>query len=126
MAKKVVTQKENNGIVSATMSHSFEGPLPPPADLKAYKEVLPSAPERIMVMAEDEQDYRHKISHKVVNYGLVESILGMCFAFIIVLLYLAAAFYLAMHGHEGVAIALIGIIAALAAIFYLKKEPSSK
>lgn len=40
---------------------------------------------------------------------------------VIVLLFLAAAIYLALNNHEGVAIALIGIIATLAAIFYLKK-----
>ncbi len=77
-------------------------------------------------MAENEQSWRHRINNKVVNFGLVESILGMCFAFVIVLLYLAAALYLALNNHEGVAVALIGIIAALAAIFYLKKGPSTK
>lgn len=126
MAKKINAPKEKERLVSTTMSQRFEGPIPPPAVLNAYKEVLPSAPERIIAMAENEQSWRHRINNKVVNFGLVESILGMCFAFVIVLLYLAAALYLALNNHEGVAVALIGIIAALAAIFYLKKGPSTK
>lgn len=122
MAKKIVTHKGHNGVLATSVSQSYEGPLPPPADLVAYKEALPDAPERIMAMAETEQNYRHKLNRKVVNFGLIESILGMFFAFVIVILFLSAAIYLALNAHEGVAIALIGIIATLAAIFYLKKK----
>ncbi len=47
MAKKVMAQKENNGMSRVSMSQTYEGPLPTPADFSAYKEALPSAPERI-------------------------------------------------------------------------------
>ena len=47
MAKKVIAQKSDNRIVAASVSQHFEGPLPAPADFAAYKETLPSAPERI-------------------------------------------------------------------------------
>ena len=36
----------------------FSGPLPSPDDFKKYSEVLPNAPERIMSMAEKEQQIR--------------------------------------------------------------------
>lgn len=98
--------------------------MPAPADFAAYKETLPSAPERILKMAEDEQSYRHKINKKVVNFGLIESILGMCFALLIGLVGIGAAVYLAMKGHEFASCTLIGVIATLVAIFYLKKEPN--
>lgn len=124
MAKKVVAQKGDNRIVAASVSQHFEGPLPAPADFAAYKETLPSAPERILKMAEDEQSYRHKINKKVVNFGLIESILGMCFALLIGLVGIGAAVYLAMKGHEFASCTLIGVIATLVAIFYLKKEPN--
>lgn len=124
MAKKVIAQKSNERIVTASVSQHYEGPLPAPADFAAYKDALPSAPERILAMAEGEQNYRHKINKRVVNFGLVESILGMCFALIIVLVCIGAAVYLAMNGHEFVSCTLIGIIATLVAIFYLKKEPN--
>lgn len=124
MAKKVVAQKGDNRIVAASVSQHFEGPMPAPADFAAYKETLPSAPERILKMAEDEQSYRHKINKKVVNFGLIESILGMCFALLIGLVGIGAAVYLAMKGHEFASCTLIGVIATLVAIFYLKKEPN--
>ena len=124
MAKKVVAQKGDNRIVAASVSQHFEGPMPAPADFAAYKETLPSAPERILKMAEDEQSYRHKINKKVVNFGLIESILGMCFALLIGLVGIGAAVYLAMKGHEFASCTLIGVIATLVAIFYLKQEPN--
>ena len=124
MAKKVVAQKGDNRIVAASVSQHFEGPLPAPADFAAYKETLPSAPERILKMAEDEQSYRHKINKKVVNFGLIESILGMCYALLIGLVGIGAAVYLAMKGHEFASCTLIGVIATLVAIFYLKQEPN--
>lgn len=126
MAKKVMAQKENNNMAHVSMSQTYEGPLPTPADFSAYKEALPSAPERIMTMAEEEQHYRHKINNKVVNFGIIESICGMIVAFIIVILCLGAAIYLALNNNAGVAIVLIGAITSLAAIVYLKKQPADK
>lgn len=126
MAKKVMAQKENNRMSRVSMSQTYEGPLPTPADFSAYKEALPSAPERIMVMAEEEQHYRQKLNNKVVNFGIVESICGMVVAFIIVVLCLGAAIYLALHEKEVVSIVIIGVIAGLAAVFYLKKQPAEK
>lgn len=126
MAKKVMAQKENNNMAHVSMSQTYEAPLPTPADFSAYKEALPSAPERIMTMAEEEQHYRHKINNKVVNFGIIESICGMIVAFIIVILCLGAAIYLALNNNAGVAIVLIGAITSLAAIFYLKKQPTDK
>lgn len=126
MAKKVITRKGSNGIVTASSVQTYEGPLPAPADFAAYKDTLPSAPERIVVMAEDEQKYRHNINNKVVNFGLIESILGMCFAFVAVLVCIAAAVYLALKDYVPVALALIGVVGTLAAIFYLRKDPTEK
>lgn len=46
MAKKVVTDKRSNGVLTASSVQTYEGPLPAPADFAAYKESLPSAPEK--------------------------------------------------------------------------------
>ena len=37
-----------------------QGPLPAPMDFAAYGDVLPDAPERILAMAEKEQEHRHQ------------------------------------------------------------------
>ncbi len=126
MAKKVMAQKGSNGVTQVAMSQTYEGPLPTPADFSAYKEALPSAPERIMVMAEEEQRYRQKINNKVVNFGAIESFWGMIVAFIVVVLCLGVAAYLALHDQPTVAMVLIGAVTGLAAIFYLKKQPTDK
>lgn len=126
MAKKIISQKESNNVSHVAVSQSYEGPLPTPADFSAYKEALPSAPERILVMAEEEQRYRHKINNKVVNLGAIESFCGMIVAFFVVVLCLSASVYLALHNQTVVASVLIGAVAGLAAIFYLKKQPSDK
>ncbi|MGR3914314.1 MAG: DUF2335 domain-containing protein [Gammaproteobacteria bacterium] len=44
--------------VSYSMSESYSGPLPSPEDFAKYGAVLPDAPERIMTMAEEEQEIR--------------------------------------------------------------------
>lgn len=77
-------------------------------------------------MAEKEQDYRHKINNKVVNLGTIESFCGMAVAFLVVTLCLGAAVYLAMQDKTTVAVVLIGVVASLAAIFYLKKQPDKQ
>lgn len=77
-----------------------------------------------MAMAENEQRYRHKINNRVTSFGLVESILGMCFALAAVLVCIGAAVYLAKNGQTAVSLALIGVVGTLAAIFYLKKNPT--
>ena len=76
--------------------------------------MLADAPERIMVMAESEQEHRHEMDIHMLKVGRMESLMGQIFAFVIVMACLGAAVYLAMNGHEWVAVVLIGIIAALA------------
>ncbi len=124
MAKKVTQYENQQGVITSVKKTTFSGPLPAPSDLAAYKEIMQDAPERIMVMAEKEQIHRHTIEQKIVNNGSRESLIGQFLAFIIAFSFLVAAVYLAMNGHEVVAVSLIGIIAALATIFYLKKEPT--
>lgn len=47
------------------LSYRHSGPLPDPLSFRAYAEVLPDAPERIMRMAEKEQEHRHELERKI-------------------------------------------------------------
>ncbi|MBF0488554.1 MAG: DUF2335 domain-containing protein [Nitrospirae bacterium] len=47
------------GVSTQITAHS--GPIPDPATLQAYEKTLPGLAERIVVIAENEQKYRHKI-----------------------------------------------------------------
>lgn len=56
--------------VSARLQHqevSYAGPIPPPAMLARYNEVLPGAAERILKMAEEQSSHRQYLEKAVVN-----------------------------------------------------------
>ena len=76
--------KETTTVVS--MQQHYSGPLPPAQEFKAYGEVLPNAPERILAMAEGEQKHRHKKEIRALNARAFVSILGMLFGVGIVIM----------------------------------------
>lgn len=43
---------------------SWQGPIPPPSTLRAFKELVPDAPERILLMAEEEARVRREMMQK--------------------------------------------------------------
>ena len=45
----------------------FIGPVPPPEILKSYEENIPGSAERLIRMAEKEQDHRHEMQKKLVD-----------------------------------------------------------
>lgn len=53
-----VAQKQ----ILANKQEIFQGPLPPPAMLKQYGEILPGSPERILALVEREQQQRLALS----------------------------------------------------------------
>lgn len=115
-------------IVSAMveMRQTFCGPLPRPADFKAYKEVLSNAPERILLMAEKQQQHRIDSEERIIKADIRESIFGQVFAVLLVVLFLAAAVYLGINGHDWLAGIVATLSATISAIFYLKSTPSNK
>lgn len=96
----------------------FVLPIPPPHVLAAYDQTIPGLAERIVVMAEKEQSFRHGAilndQRIVARYGL----LGQVSALVVGVGGLGAATVLALHGAalEGFGIAATSI-AGLAGIF---------
>lgn len=77
-----IADDENRRVLlRARMEQSYSGPLPSPQDFAAYKETLPTAPERILEMAEREQEHRHKIERNIIGKKGRENLLGQIFAF---------------------------------------------
>lgn len=107
-------------------SKSYSGPLPAPEDFKAYKDVLPNAPERILAMAEKQLEHRTSLEKYIVESGVKESTRGQWIGSGLAILFLMAAVYLGIKGHESVAITIVIAIASLVAIFVLKKEPKNE
>lgn len=119
---------KRNVIVSAMveMRQTFSGPLPRSADFKAYKEVLSNAPERILLMAEKQQQHRIDSEERIIKADIRESIFGQVFAVLLVVLFLAAAVYLGINGHDWLAGIVATLSATISTIFYLKSTPSNK
>ena len=123
-----IDPEKRNVIVSAMveMRQTFSGPLPRPADFKAYKEVLSNAPERILLMAEKQQQHRIDSEERIIKADIRESIFGQVFAVLLVVLFLAAAVYLGINGHDWLAGIVATLSATISTIFYLKSTPSNK
>jgi len=83
--------------VSVIEAAAFSGPLPPPSMYNEYNEVLPGSAERILTMAEKEQDHRIKWESDALetqandqskgqNYGLIMGIVCIAGSVILVVL----------------------------------------
>lgn len=61
----------------------FRGPLPPPTILKQYDEIETGLANRIVCMAEKEQEHRHDRVNKCIKADSRDSLLGIVSAFLI-------------------------------------------
>jgi uncharacterized membrane protein len=119
------SQKERSqlSIVSQT---TISGPLPPPDILQKYGIINPSFPERIVAMAEKEQNIVHDLRkenlelNKLAFTQQAESLKrGQLCALFLALLALSATVYLGINGHDWLAggvfsVVLLGIIKEIA------------
>ncbi len=114
-------RKRIAGVFKIESSHS--GPLPSPASIAAYDKHIPNGAERIMVMAEQEQLFRHKQTksdsleiHQFRRRGQV-------YALIIVMIITLFAAYLAWLGHPQISAAvMISIIVSVVSIFVIGRH----
>lgn len=65
----------------------FSGPLPHPIILSQYKDVLPDAPERIMAMAEKQQEHRFGLENSVVKGDIKRANTGLILGFILFIMF---------------------------------------
>ena len=96
--------------------YQWSGPLPPPSDFAAYKEVLESAPERIMRLAEEGSS--HHVQQGVRRDRLAGRVVTGFF--IILLAAFALAGYLAYLGYDVTAAVtgLTPVVATLMTVFF--------
>jgi len=108
----------------AITAQRFSGPLPPPAMLRQYEELLPGSASRIISMAERQSAHRQGIENKVISSNILNERLGMVLGFVICVLAILAGAYALMKGRSGFGIASIvgGLGAPLAAFIYGKSE----
>ena len=116
-------------IVKAFMAmeseRTFRGLLPAPEDFKAYGEMIPNAPERILSMTEQQVLHRIHTEESIVKSGLVESRRGQWMGYSIVLILIGISTLLVSYGHDWVAEAMMTAI-GLSVIFVLRQNPREK
>lgn len=118
---KMVPEEDRERALSALTiirQESFAGPIPPPQVLKGYEDILPGSADRILTMAENQQQHRLKIEDKAITSQAENSKRGQIFAFIVFILctFIGLAFaYFDMKTFAGVF--LTGTMLALVALF---------
>ena len=110
---------EKQTLIIQQASSSFQGPIPHPDHFAQYNKVLPGAAERILKMAEREQENRHK--HEDVTDRLF--LRGLYLGTLIIVLLIGLAVLALYLGHPGPAIIIVTSIIALAVIYVLRKRP---
>ena len=105
-------------------SASFSGPLPHPALLAKYNEIIPNGAERIMAMAERQSTHREGIERLVIEENVASQKRGSIFAFIICLVAIVGGFVLIATGKDAYGLAsIVASLATLAGVFvYAKRQ----
>ncbi|MGX9311971.1 DUF2335 domain-containing protein [Pantoea ananatis] len=125
--ERLLSRPQFRAIIS---QQSFRGPLPPPAMLREYNEIVENGAERIMAKGEKEQAHRHAVKDKIVDGTLARDTRGQWMAFTITVFVLAIAAIFAWKGNTVFAGTLITIdLIGLASVFLLGRtsiSPSEK
>lgn len=110
---------------SVTMVHlrSHSGPLPDAETLIQYNSVIPDGADRIMKMAEKQQEHRMELEMKVVTGHSRQSVIGQWFGLIIGLVGIGCGTFLAYSGEPTVGgIIAGGTVVSLVSVFVIGKK----
>lgn len=108
------TQKEEI-LGMMVKSEMFTGPLPPPHLLQGYNDIDPGFADRIICMAEKEQQAQIDERTNIVSFAGRDALLGAVFTFIIIVITILLGGFLIMNdksiaGYSSLAIGLGGLI----------------
>ena len=103
------------------------GPLPPPEVLAKYNIAATNGADRIMLMAEKQQEHRFELEKTTINEQLSQSRRGQTFGFLIGLTAIAGSVTCIMFGHEWSG-ALLGVggVTGLVSVFVYGKSSQRK
>lgn len=89
--------------ISIQKSSSFSGPIPPPALLREYSDIVKDGAERIFQMTEKQSAHRMQLEDHAIREELEQSRRGQNFGFALGVLGLVLATILALMGQETIA-----------------------
>ena len=89
---------------------AWAGPLPPPAALERFNQIIPNGADRIVTMAEKEQAHRLEYEKTGLEATVCESRRGQVLGAIISVVAVCGAIFTAYIGaHWAVSVALVGV-----------------
>lgn len=108
--------------LQVTTIHS--GPLPAPEQLAAYENICPGAAERIIKMAEKQIAHRQEMEKFSLKTKARNSLLGMCFGFVIGMSCVISGTLLSLNGLSlaGFGSLLAGLTSLVAVFVYGRKN----
>lgn len=115
-------QEQIRSIIAIKQEVAYSGPIPPPEHFAQYESVLPGASERILAMAEREQEHRH---HNDREFNKL-SFIGLWIGSILTLILIGVSAYAIYSGATSIGGAIITAIVLISVIYVLRKAPSSK
>lgn len=135
--QEVLHKIEQSISISAS---NFSGPIPPPDILNGYNKIIKNGADRIIKMAEKEQEHRHQLNlkdqesqTKLIETDIKEQerefylkVAGMILGFILAIAFIGASVYLSLNGHDAVATAIIAVIGTIVSIFVLGRFIKAK
>jgi uncharacterized membrane protein len=122
-ANELADQPKQIHLVQSSM---YSGPIPPPEVLAKYNEIVQGAAERILKMAENQQNHRIELEKHVIKSQQRQSSIGQLFAIIIGIVGLFAGTYAVLQGHDIAGAALGGATLVSLVTAFLKGRSSQK
>ncbi len=118
-------------VQTAEMTHimatSFSGPIPPPALLERYNEIIPDGANRILMMAEKQSAHRESLESTVVRANVAAQTRGSIFAFIICMTTIISGTWLISTGRSASGlVSLLGGLAGIVATFVYSQQSQRK
>ena len=95
-------------VVSATTTTSWRAPLPPPAALQQYDDVLPGSAKVIFQRWETQSSHRMRMESTVIGGDSKRGYLGIVCAFVLSLLMIGIGAYAIIWGNPWVGVAVFG------------------
>lgn len=111
-------RKEVLEALTIIQQESFSGPIPHPRIMAGYEQVLPGSANRILKMAERQQEHRFGLESSSINSQLKSNRMGQLFGFILSCLVIIAGIVLFILSMPIMGVCLIaGMVFVLATLF---------
>ncbi|MGB0880138.1 MAG: DUF2335 domain-containing protein [Polaribacter sp.] len=112
--------------VSVTKTEVYQGAIPPPEMMEGYKILDNTFPNRILSMAEKEQEHSHKMDGKTHLAVLIQTSVGMLAGVITMFSLCYLVYYSITNDMENVAMSIVGSMAAIIGVFIYRYRRRNK